>query len=405
MRCASAVVAAAGIDITRVGERLFEQLEARLGGEPAWVLLAHDVAVDGAALGAACRSLRPATALHRLSSCEAVLDAEGHHRGPVAAAFGLRELGSACGSAAQGFASDSPAEIATATAAALDLAMSRAGRRGEAPHLLFLSTVPGAEEQVLAAIEAEIGPVPVAGGSAADDRIDGGWSVGDGERSFGSGLVLSALYPRQSPSFAFSSGYVETGICGTITAAQGRTIRTIDGEPAARIYDRWTGGLLSGLEGPSSAAWSPKTETQVLESTTLAPLGRRLGPGDDQPCYLLSHPANMHTDGSLSLFTTVETGERLELMRGSPSSLQQRAAVVVQQVRAQSQHPVSGAIVVYCAACMLALGDAITDVPRPLADALGAPFLGVFTFGEQGSLSRQAALHGNLMISVVAFHG
>jgi hypothetical protein len=66
---------------------------------------------------------------------------------------------------------------------------------------------------------------------------------------------------------------------------------------------------------------------------------------------------------------------------------------------------VVGALVVYCAGCMLTVGGRMSEVPEQLDAALNAPFLGVFTFGEQGRLGAAANRHGNLMISVVAFHG
>ena len=65
---------------------------------------------------------------------------------------------------------------------------------------------------------------------------------------------------------------------------------------------------------------------------------------------------------------------------------------------------IAGALVVYCAGCMLTVQDDMARVADVIAEALGeAPFLGTFTFGEQGCFVGGENHHGNLMISVVVF--
>ena len=59
---------------------------------------------------------------------------------------------------------------------------------------------------------------------------------------------------------------------------------------------------------------------------------------------------------------------------------------------------------VYCGGCMLAVQDKMDDVVTGVRDAVGtAPFLGVFTFGEQGPILEGRNAHGNLMISCITF--
>jgi hypothetical protein len=53
---------------------------------------------------------------------------------------------------------------------------------------------------------------------------------------------------------------------------------------------------------------------------------------------------------------------------------------------------------------MLTVGDSMEQVSDGLNHALcGAPYLGVFTFGEQGCFLGGENRHGNLMISIVIF--
>ena len=63
----------------------------------------------------------------------------------------------------------------------------------------------------------------------------------------------------------------------------------------------------------------------------------------------------------------------------------------------------AGGLVVYCGGCMLAVGDEMPQVASAVTDSFeGKPFLGCFTFGEQGAILGKNA-HGNLMISAIAF--
>jgi hypothetical protein len=58
---------------------------------------------------------------------------------------------------------------------------------------------------------------------------------------------------------------------------------------------------------------------------------------------------------------------------------------------------------IYCGGCKLAVGDDISEVARTVGLTLGGtPFIGCFTFGEQGYLLDKN-VHGNLMISAVVF--
>ncbi len=53
---------------------------------------------------------------------------------------------------------------------------------------------------------------------------------------------------------------------------------------------------------------------------------------------------------------------------------------------------------------MLAVGDNMQRVALNIRENLaGAPFMGIFTLGEQGCFSNGENHHGNLMISVIVF--
>lgn len=392
MTCATAVSSCA--DAAVAVREVVAALEGALGGRPTWVLLSHAVGVDAVAVQRAWAEHAPGVPAHRLTSCRSVMGDFGLTREPALGAFAVRDEGGAYGAAAESFDTD----IGEPTARAIHRAMIAADRAGEAPDLVFVTTVPGTEEAVLAAIACELGTdIPVAGGTAADDALAGHWSIGDAHSTHTNGVVISVLYPSRAPTLAFSSGYVPAGVGGIVTAAEGRRIDRIDGKPAAEVYNGWTEGTVSEAIAAGGA--------KVLATTGLRPIGRLVDRTVGEREYVLSHPEEVHADGALSFFSQFSVGDRIELMHGTIASLITRAPRVVDGVLEGGSGRVAGALVVYCAGCMLTVGDRMSEVPAQIGAALNAPFLGVFTFGEQGRLGAAANRHGNLMISVVAFHG
>lgn len=277
-------------------------------------------------------------------------------------------------------------------------ALLAAGRQGEAPALVWVSSSPGAEERVLAGIQEVVGRgVPIIGGSCADNDITGKWATFDAKRVETDGVVVSVLFPSTDVAMSFQSGYAPKESSGVITAAEGRRIIEIDAEPAVEVYNQWTGAALEiGADRPQ----------QILSQTTFSPLGRQIQNVADVPYHLLVHPAMAHPDGSMEVFANVSVGEELHLMSGSQASLCSRAGRVAQQACEELGGPqrVAGALVVYCAGCMLAVEHRMHEVAAGIDAALdGAPFLGVFTFGEQGQVIGGENRHGNLMISCITF--
>jgi hypothetical protein len=230
--------------------------------------------------------------------------------------------------------------------------------------------------------------------------VTGDWFVFGQDGQTSDGVVVSVLFPSRRVSFAYRNGYSPTACNGVVTRASGRTIHEIDGMPAFDVYSAWTDGAVS-RPGPG------ETEVAILSQSTFWPLGREVTQLGEVPFYLLAHPAVARDDGSIDLFATVETGEELTLMTGSADSLTARAGRVASLARAAGRldaAPISGALMIYCGGCMLSVSDRLDEIVEGVNAALdGAPFLGAFTFGEQGALVRAGNRHGNLMISCIVF--
>lgn len=288
-------------------------------------------------------------------------------------------------------------DIRQQTKQALQQAMHKAGKAHELPTLIWCLQAPGTEEIVLEAIQELVGnEVPIFGGSTADDDISGKWLQFDGSRLFSNAIVVAVFYPSTPISSYFSSGYVSTLYHGRVTAAENRRLYSIDHQPAASVYNSW-------LQQAGVASLVPGN---ILRESTLFPFGREINRHNSLPLYLLSHPATMHEDGSLSLFSDVRNGEQLWLMQGDKAHLVARAGEVVrtarQNLKFQYNCDAAAAIIVYCAGCMLAVKDNLAEVQQAIRAELGdLPFIVTFTFGEQGCFIDGSNRHGNLMISAV----
>lgn len=267
---------------------------------------------------------------------------------------------------------------------------------GSLPSMLLLHATPGFEERILAGVRDAFGnEVPVYGGSAADDALTGKWSVFANGAVCDEGFLLIGLASPRAPSGGFLSGYLPTGHTGMVTRAKGRIIYEIDGRPAAEVYNAWTDGAIAGeLEKGGN----------IMPKTNLLPLARTVGNAHGMPRRLLAHPREVvGNERALSLFAEISCGEEVTLMTSSRDPLVTRVRRAVQRARGASSNASRGALLVYCAGCLSSMLDQGNRICEQFAQELaGVPFVGIATFGEQGTFfEKTASRHGNLMCSAV----
>lgn len=364
--------------------------------QPDFVALHFAVGLDGGALARAGRAVFGDAALHGGSSCLGVMGSDGIRLdGSGSGAFALWDPEGSYGTASAGFGDEDAQSVARkAVLAALD----RAGRPGELPDMVWVTASPGREEAVLAGLRSVLGSETlIVGGSAADNDISGQWALFGPDGVYREGLVVSVLFPSQPIASVYQSGYAPIGPNGVVTRAQGRKLIEIDGRSAAEVLHHWTDGLVP----------LPAAEAQsILAPTAHWPLGRVVRHVATVPFHLIVHPATVCPDGSVDLFADVSAGDRLWQMRGTTDSILGRAGAVAASARAAAGGTGAGALVVYCGGCMLSMRDRMDEVAHSVTTALGdVPWLGVFTFGEQGMPAGDEVRHGNLMISCSVLAG
>jgi len=277
-------------------------------------------------------------------------------------------------------------------------ALANCGCRGELPEMIWIYQSPGHEEAVLEGLRRVVGDrCPILGGSSADNDVSARWRQLGPDGPMSDGLIVGVLFPSSPMGWAFQGGYEPSGPSGVITAVSGREILSIDGKPAAALYNQWIGGRIDAQLAHGG---------NILTDTTMYPLATDSGRVEGVSHYLLIHPEMATSSGGLRTFRNVESGVHLYAMKGDRERLIDRAGRVAgQAVRMlpPGQSAAAGALVVYCGGCKMAIGEDIHAVSAAVGGQIGnAPFIGCFTFGEQGRLLGRN-VHGNLMISTVVF--
>lgn len=267
---------------------------------------------------------------------------------------------------------------------------------GGVPQMVLMHATPGFEEQLLEGLQLRLPGVPVFGGSAADDAISGQWSVFCNGRPTSRGAVFAGLRSRRRMGGGFVGGYLPSGRRGVVTRAEGRIIHEIDRKPAAIVYNEWTGGAIAAKLASGG---------RVIAETNLLPLAREVEGSGAMPRRLLAHPESVIAKtGSLAFFSRFRTGDPVLLMTSTAAGLIPRMRRATERALEGHLSP-RGGLLVYCAGCLGSTLSEAADIGKQFRQVAGdVPYVGISTFGEQGSFFNKGSnYHGNLMCSAVVF--
>ena len=386
-------------DITNVANTLLDQLE----NSPDLIIASYSSLCNAVELVSSLDALFPGCAVAGASTCRGAITSEG------LCAFGesnvaLWGLCDEQGDYGVGFSafddSEDQASVRQATIAALDIALAQSGRDGELPDLIWMHASPGNEGSVVEALdEVFCGDVSIVGGSAADETLEAKWSCFAGDVVGSSGVSIIVLFSSYEIGTSFQSGYIPSEVSGIATKCEGRTVYEIDGQPAALVYNGWAKQLVD-----LSVTTLP---VNVLGSSTLSPLGMAVGEVSGIPYFNLAHPESYTEDLALTFFCEVPENQSLTLMSGTIDNIISRPGRVANEAIYNADleaNEVIGGLVVFCGGCLLAVEPRANEITAPLNQSMNnQPYLGCFTFGEQGCLMGGENRHGNLMISVTVF--
>ena len=350
--------------------------------------------------------------LFGITSCVGVVTKDGVHIGPKGsiAIMGMRSDKVDFGVAGRSFTEKE--NIKNVAKKVIKQAIKDAGRSiTETPSIVLIGASPGFEEDLIAGIEEVIGKdVPIYGGSAADNTIEGKWAIFvDNKIIRGNGIALAVIYTPLKVGYAFDSGYRGTAKYGTVTKAEGRLIQEIDNRPAGKVYCEWA--------GKDKFADALRQGKIILAESSFTPLAYKLEV-EGKTRFVSLHPHKFwpKKNNSLSVFAKPKVGDTLYLIEGNPKILAVRPQSVLVSALVKSkisQQEMACGLLIYCAGTMLAIKDGveykgkvykIDQIVENINKISGdMPYIGAFTFGEQGLIEGYGNYHGNLMNSMVVF--
>ncbi|KAL7559952.1 hypothetical protein ACA910_008273 [Epithemia clementina (nom. ined.)] len=275
----------------------------------------------------------------------------------------------------------------------------------EAPRAILMGTTPGAEEGVLESLSQAFPGVPVFGGTAADDALNGAWKVWSVEASSGTGVSLVGIGPNVPFGASMVGPYTPTGKKCIATKTEGRRVFEIDGKPAADWVYEWLGDEVKdqyekgGLVLPETAQKPIAVQTQEGEEYITAHCAAFSGAVDSPQGTYVDFFAPIPQG---SILTVMDSGDGPET--GYASALNE--AFETAQAGLESTTAKAG-LLIYCGGMAIAVGDNLDSGLTSDEMELKAgkiPFLGMTCFGEQTCLpTSKKNAQRNLSVGMVLF--
>lgn len=266
------------------------------------------------------------------------------------------------------------------------------------PNYFYMVASPKEEEDYLMGIQDVIGRVPMFGGSAADDTVEGKWKVFCNDEVFDDGVAVAFFYTDTDIVTSYTGAYRETDNYGLITeVANNRTLVKIDGVSALKKYAEWTGNKIQDLKGQNLLAASITKPLGVKDPLGNLTVVRHPMFGDDQGTRTTA-------DDTINLGNKVVEKTAILQLEATVDELIDSTKATLRDVKSQLSTEPAGYVLIHCGGRKLGIGDRINEVYDKLVEeAHGVPFITIFTFGEYGYDEHSANICGGLMLSFTAF--
>jgi len=267
-----------------------------------------------------------------------------------------------------------------------------------APAYFYMVASPKEEEDYLMGIQDVIGRVPMFGGSAADDNVEGNWKIICNEKVFTDGVAVAFFYTDNEIVTSYTGAYRETNNVGLITEVKNnRTLVSIDGVSALKKYAHWINVSPNSLK-----------DKNLLVASITKPLGIKDPLGN---LTVIRHPmfgndmgTKTVTDDTITLGNKVVENTAVIQLEATVDELINSTGNTLKTVRKQLYTDPAAYILIHCGGRKLGIGDRIEEVHKQLLkESKGVPFITVFTFGEYGYDEHSANICGGLMLSFTAF--
>ena len=274
-------------------------------------------------------------------------------------------------------------------------AISKVKGADKEPDFFFMSASPANEEEYLEGIQDVIGNVPVFGGSAADNTVEGKWSILNDGEAFADGVTIAIFYTKGEMKNLYTGAYHETNNVGVITKVRDeRTLVEIDHEPALKKYAEWTGKSVESLMG-----------NNLLTETICAPLGVKDPIGK---VTAVRHPMFGNDDLSMNIGANLAENTAVIQLTNTPEGILKANEETINNLNKLMVSEANSYFLVHCGGRRLGLAlSQIEDKIYPEVKKVipNKEFLMVFTFGEYGMGDHSSNTVGGLSLSYTAFGG
>ena len=267
-----------------------------------------------------------------------------------------------------------------------------------APAYFYMVASPKEEEEYLMGIQDVIGRVPMFGGSAADDKVEGNWKIICNDKIFTDGVAVAFFYTDNEIITSFNGNYRETNNIGIITEVKNnRTLVSIDGISALRKYASWINKSPSSLIG-----------TKLLEASASKPLGVKDCLGN---LAIIRHPmigndmcTKTTTDDTITLGNKVVPKTAIIQLEATTDELIDASVNTLRDLKRQLYTTPAAYILIHSGNRKKVIGDRLEEVHKLLVkETKGVPFIMPFTFAENCYYSYSANICGRLMLSFTVF--
>ena len=270
-------------------------------------------------------------------------------------------------------------------------AMRELGERK--PNYFFMTASPKEEEEYLLGVQDVVGKIPVFGGSAADNTVEGNWSVIVDDKVFADGCAIALFATDAEMKNIYTGQYNETDNVGIITEVKNdRTLVTIDGVPAVEKYCGWTDKNVDEVMG-----------NNLLTETIFNPLGVKDPIGS---VTAVRHPMFANEDLSMNIGAKLMPKTAIIQLHMEPEEIVSANPKTIEELNSMMNEEPQSYLLVHCGGRRLGLQLVFKEeeiYPRVKEITKDKEFLMVFTFGEYGTHEHSANTVGGLSLSFTGF--
>jgi hypothetical protein len=295
-----------------------------------------------------------------------------------------------------------PSVQEAAKAAVLDAIKSAGKSPEQKPNAVLGFITWGFEEEALEGIEQVVGKdTLILGGSTGGPKF----AVLGENKAYDKGISLAVIYTELPVGWTFEGGFdVTDPHSGIITKIEERGIAEIDNRPALDVYDEWLGGKIRKLH---EEVGKPDLIRDLL---TLHPIYRKYTSVTGEDYFLFVHPwpkDDTLKDKVIMTGAKFKVGERIYLSHGAWETLVNRIGNLPRNAKVRGgikvdAQPILG-IGYLCGGVMGTIPEGEREKLALLINYSNnnAPFIAVFTWGEQGFFPGVGSKHGNLLTSFI----